>query len=157
MSSKNAIDANELPLEYQVFALSFKDDDAIKYFAENLPVKAVGAIDDSLGLKEFYQTLLDYYDVTKSAPVDTIGFRSWLETETTLYSAINELVGMDAFMDTILDLKVSNPEQVTAVLKKRANTRAQMDTIGELTAILNKKTNRTEEDEERIAQFSTLR
>jgi replicative DNA helicase len=156
VSQKNEeIDSKELPLEYQVFALSFKDDDAVKYFADNLPVKTIGAFDDSLGLKEFYQSILEYHALTKSAPVDPIGFRSWLETETNLYTAINELVGIDAFMDTILNLKVSNPEQVTAVLKKRANTRTQMDHLKELTQLINKKDNKTEQDDKRIEILTT--
>lgn len=153
---REEIESKELPLEYQVFALSFKEADAIKYFADHLPVKVIGAINDDLGMKEFYQTLLEYYDTTKSAPIDPIGFRSWLETETNLYTAINELVGVEAFMNTILDLKVSNPEQVTAVLKKRANARSQMDALGELTQLIQKKENKTEADHVRIKQLTDM-
>lgn len=154
MNSNEEVNSNELPLEYQVFALSFQDPDAIKHFAEHLPIKAVGALDNSLGLKEFYSTLLSYYDVTKSAPIDPIGFRSWLETETDLYAAINELVGIDAFMDTIINLKVSNPEQISAILKSRANKKAQIDALGELQTVLNNKTNKTEGDAERIEELT---
>lgn len=153
--SKNEIESSELPLEYQVFALSFKDEGAIRYFAENLPVKVVGAFDNSLGLKEFYQSLLQYHEITNASLVDPIGFRSWLETETNLYTAINELVGIDAFIDTITHLKVSNPEQVVAILKSRANKRNQMDALAELQRVLTKKENKTDEDNEKIGQLTS--
>lgn len=124
-----------------MFALSFTETGAIEYFSENLPVKAIGTLDNSLGLKEFYGTLLNYFNVTKVSPIDPIGFRSWLETETDLYAAINELIGIEAFMDTILKLKVSNPEQVSAILKSRANKKTQIDALGELSTLLRAENN----------------
>ncbi len=153
-NKEEKIDSNELPLEYQVFALAFQDKDALPYFSDYLPVRVIGAMDDGLGLKQFYQSLLEFYSITKSTPIDPIAFRSWLETDTNLYSAINELIGIDAFMESLLSLKVSNPEQVSAVLRKRADTRHQMDALMELQSLLSKKENKTAEDDQKIEQLT---
>ena len=144
------IDATELPLEYQVFALAFKEEGAIVHFAEELPANEVCSIEESEGIKEFYQALLDCHELTEKPKVDPIAFLSWLEASRTTYSAIDALVGVDTFMGTVLDIDTSSAEEVTAVLKDRHKTRQQLNFVQELQQLVQSKEHKTEKDLERI-------
>lgn len=149
------IDAKELPLEYQIFALAFKEDGAIDHFAEELPVSEVCSIDENAGIREFYQALLDFHELTGNHKVDPISFCSWLEASRTTYAAIDALVGIDTFMDTVMSIDVSNAIDVAAVLKDRHKTRQQLNFVQELQQLVQSKEHKTEADQEKIAMLTS--
>jgi replicative DNA helicase len=148
------IDSKELPLEYQLFALSFQEEGAIVAFAEELPVHEVCAIDENAGIKEFYQALLDYHKLTEQPIVEPIAFRSWLETTRDTYSAIDAFIGIDTFMDTVMSIETSKTKDVIAVLKDRHRTRKQINFVQELQAIFQSKEHKSDADLEKIDKLT---
>ena len=78
MTENQTEDKQEYPIEYQVFALSFKNPGSIAYFDAQLPDEIVGAIHGQSGIHEFYKAMLSYYHATKREIVDPIAFKSWL-------------------------------------------------------------------------------
>lgn len=148
------MDSADLPLEYQVFALAFREPGAIELFADQLGVNEVCAIDESAGIKEFYQALLDYNKIVDSDIVDPIAFCAWLETSRDTYSAIDALVGMNTFMDTVISIEVSNAKDVIAVLKDRYKTRQQINLVQELQLLVQSKEHKTEQDLEKIEKLA---
>ncbi len=148
------IDSKELPLEYQLFALSFQEEGAIVSFAEELPVHEVCAIDENAGIKEFYQALLDYHNLTEQPIVEPIAFRSWLETSRDTYTAIDAFIGIDTFMDTVMSIETSSSKDVIAVLKDRHKTRKQLNFIQELQSIFQSKDHKTDADFDKIDKLT---
>lgn len=144
----------EIPLEYSVFALSFKEPGAIKFFEENLPSQAVGLIHGNTGLNEFYEALLDFYRKTGLDIIDPIAFKSWLNTETEIYDALGGPGGVQVFMDLVMDVDTSTPESVAKVLRHRANKRKQMDFLQELQVILAKKGHKSDQEIQQISDLT---
>lgn len=140
----------KVPLEYQLFALSFKSPGAITYFYETLPPEMVGIPDGNTGLNEFYCALLDFHRKTGVDPIDPIAFKSWLETETEVYVALGGEPGVIVMLANILEQELSTPESVAGILRFRANKRKQINSLQELQLIVTKKDFKTDEDNERI-------
>lgn len=140
----------EIPLEYQVFALALTQAGAISYFYENLPEEIVGKIHGDKGINELYQALISFYSVTGLDPIETIAFKSWLYSETDIYEALGGETGLDIMLDVILSTPCSTPESVTELLKHKANKRKQINSLQELQIILNKKGIKSQEDIDRI-------
>jgi len=144
----------EVPLEYQAFALAFKEEGAISTFAEQLPAHMVGTIHGNTGLGEFYQALLTFHDKTGLDPVDPIAFRSWLDSETEITDSLGGAGGVRAFMDFVLEQELSTVESVIKVLRYRANKREQLNAVQELQLLLAKKANKNDKDAESISQLT---
>jgi hypothetical protein len=53
MTQVNEKVEDNIPLEYHIFALSFRKNGAINYFKENLPEEIVGSIHGEKGINEF--------------------------------------------------------------------------------------------------------
>ncbi|HJS83549.1 MAG TPA: DnaB-like helicase C-terminal domain-containing protein [Nitrososphaera sp.] len=140
----------DIPFEYNVIALAFKQEGAIELFSEMLPPEFVGAIHGQSGISQFYQALIDFYEKTGLDPVDMIAFRSWLETETDIYSALGGAFGISVFLDTVDKVELSTPTAVVKVLRHRANKRKQLDSLQELQLLVSKKEHKTPEDHTRI-------
>lgn len=141
----------ETPLEYQVFALAFREIGAIAYFEEHLPSDVVGVVHGNRGLHELYLSLLDFYRKTNLDPVNPIAFRSWLEAETEIYDALGSHEAVSIFIDGFTNLEsLTTPDSVTAVLRYRAKKRQQLDNMQELQALLTSKKTKTDEEVERI-------
>lgn len=143
----------EVPLEYQLFALAFKEPGAISTFNDTLPPYMVGLIHGQTGIHEFYQALVDFHNKTGLDPIDPIAFKAWLESETSIYDALGGPTGVSVFIDTINNVELSTVESVVKVLRFKANKRKQLDSIQELQTIINKKAHKTDED---IIQISKL-
>jgi KaiC/GvpD/RAD55 family RecA-like ATPase len=141
---------HEIPLEYQLFALAFKEPGAISEFAEYLPAEMVGAIHGNTGIHEFYNTLLNFHDKTGLDPVDPIAFRAWLESETEIQDSLGGAGGVSVFMDLVLNQELSTTDSVIKVLKHRANKRKQLDALQELQVLLANKKKKSDKDVERI-------
>lgn len=141
---------DETPIEFQVFALSFRLPGAISYFEQNLPPEMVGLPQGNTGLHEFYLALLDFHRRTGLDPIDTIAFQSWLETETEIYVALGGAPVVIAFLAEVMDRELSTPDSVVGILRFRANKRKQIDSLQELQLLVTKKEFKTDEDNERI-------
>lgn len=141
---------NEKPLEYQVLSLAFRSVGAIEYFSLNLPPEAVAASGNH-GLTQFYEAILHFYDKTRLEIVDPIAFKSWLLTESDIYEALGGPAVVDVFLETVLSIELSSPEQVTAVLKYRFNKRRQLESLQELQSIIAKKGSTSVDDNGRIS------
>lgn len=140
----------ELPIEYQVFGLAFREPGAITYFNENLPSEAVGLTTGQTGVHQFYVSVLDCFRKTKQDPIDPLVFQSWLENETELYDALGGSAALQTFMEAVLSVELPSPEAVTAILKYRHKKRTQLDMLQELQGIVSKKGAKTDEDDERV-------
>lgn len=143
-------DVQQVPLEYQIFALSFKDPGAIEYFDANLSNDLVGAIHGEKGIHEFYNALISFYRSTSLNIVDPIAFKSWLSSETEIYDALGGSVGVSIMLDIILKTEASNKESVVELVKHKANKRKQLNYLQELQILVNKKGLKSEEDIDRI-------
>lgn len=139
-------------LEYQIFALSFREPGAITYFADNLAPVNVGYVHGETGVNQFYQALIDFHNKTGLDPIDPIAFSAWLEVETEIYAALGGAGGVAVFLEMITEIdKLSTPESVTKTILQMANTRRQIDTTQELQLLISKKEHKTDEDYSRIS------
>lgn len=145
----------EYPIEYQVFALSLRQKNAIEFFDSSLPEHMVGAIHGQTGINEFYRAMLAYHHATKLDIIDPIAFRVWLESETDIYVGLGGVSGVDTMMDILMGVELSTPESVVQVIKYRANKRKQLDYLQELQILLTQKGEKNEKDIYRITQITS--
>lgn len=145
----------DTPIEYQVFALSLRQDGAIAHFAENLPDDIVGINHGQKGIHEFYLALLAYHSTTKLPIVDPIAFKEWLASETDIKEALGGNAGVDVMMDVLLSLELSTSDSVVQLIKHKANRRKQIDYLQELQVILNQKGVKSEKDLARISLITS--
>lgn len=144
----------EYPLEYQLFALAFRQEGAIERFVKHLSPDEVGAIHGDHGIHEFYVALCDFYKETRLDPVDPTAFRAWLESETDIYDVLGGAGGVDFFIDTLKHMDMGDPESVIKVLRWKANRRQQMNHLQSLQSILGKKGAKSDEDRARISELT---
>lgn len=147
-------EVNEIPYEYQVFSLIFKEKGAIQTFKEQLDPEFVGAIHGNTGLYQFYVTLLDFYEKTGLDPIDPIAFKSWLQNETDIAIALGGPGGVSMFLDIVLGLELSSVDSVVQVLRYRGTKRRQIDLLQELQGLVGSKGQKSQEDTQRISSIA---
>jgi len=155
MTKEEATELESIPLEYQVFALSFKDPGAVKYFSENVPSEIVGLIHGEKGVNEFYEAIISFHRATNLDIVDPVAFKSWLQSETDIHEALGGASGVQIMLDYIQDIELSNKETVGELLKYKANKRRQINFLHELQILLNKKGIKSKEDISRIEEITS--
>jgi len=141
---------SDIPIEYQIFALSLREDGAINKFAEELPADVVGINHGQKGIHEFYLALLAYNNATNLSVVDPVGFRNWLESETDIREGLGGNAGVSIMMDLLLSLELSTTDSVIQLVKYKANKRKQLDYLQELQSILSQKGIKSDKDTARI-------
>ena len=142
---------NNYPLEYQIFALCLRKDGAIKFFSDNLNSNIVGINHGENGIYEFYNALMSYYKATQLSIVDPIAFKSWLQTETEIYDALGGEPGTEAMFSILMKMDLSNSESILKLIEHKANKRKQIDYLQELQVLITQKSNKSDEDIERIS------
>jgi replicative DNA helicase len=145
----------EFPVEYQIFALSLRQEGAVAYFDTNLPEDIVGTIHGQTGINEFYRAIIGYHHATKLDVVDHIAFKVWLESETDIYSALGGTSGVDTMMEILMSMNLSTPDSITKIVKHKANKRKQLDYLQELQILITQKGEKTPKDLARIAQITS--
>ena len=150
MTEANEKTEENIPLEYQIFALSLRKEKAICYFRENLPEEIVGSIHGEKGINEFYKALLAFNSATQLDIVDPIAFKSWLQTETNIYEALGGGVGVGIMIDLLMSIEISNEQSVSELVRYKANKKKQINYLQELHSIISKKGEKDEEDISRI-------
>jgi|688.fasta_scaffold56167_5 replicative DNA helicase len=155
MQDETTSESPQYPVEYQVFALSLRNPGSIEFFDINLPEEIVGLPTNQVGINEFYKALLAYHHATKLDIVSPVTFKSWLESETDVYSGLGGSVGVDTMIDILLNLEVSDHESITQLIKHRANKHKQLTILQELEFILTQKGEKTPKELARIAEITT--
>jgi len=153
METTNEINKDSVPLEYQIFALSIRQEGAISYFYDNLPEQIVGTIHGEKGINEFYVALLSFHKATNLNVVDPIAFKSWLQSDSDIYEALGGNAGITIMLDILNTIELSSPDAIAELVKHKANKRKQINYLQELQNILTQKGLKTEED---IARVQTL-
>jgi len=148
-------DNQDTPIEYQVFALSLRQEGAITHFADNLPDDIVGINHGQKGIHEFYLALLAYRTATQLDIVDPVGFKDWLGSETDIREALGGTSGVDIMMDVLLSLKLSTVDSVVQLIKHKANKKKQIDYLQELQIILNQKGVKSDKDLARLSLITS--
>jgi len=138
--------ADIYPIEYQIFALSFRENGAISFFKDNLQPDMVGLLEGQNGINEFYKALIAYSTSTELDIVDPVAFKTWMQTESDLYEALNGQHGVDMIMGVLSSMDLSTPEAVTKVIKHKYNKIKQRSLLKELEFILSQKGLKSEED-----------
>lgn len=134
------------PIEYQIFALSFRQPGAISFFRDNLQPEMIGLLEGQSGINEFYKTLVSYSISTELDVVDPVAFKSWMQTESDLHEALNGQHGVDMIMGVLGSMDLSTPEAVTKVIKHKYNKIKQRNLLKELEFIVSQKGLKSEED-----------
>ena len=155
MTQANEKVEDNIPLEYQIFALSFRKNGAINYFKENLPEEIVGSIHGEKGINEFYKALLAFENATQLDIVDPIAFKSWLQTETDIHEALGGNAGVSVMVDLLMSAELSTQESVSELVKYKANKRKQINYLQELQSIISQKGQKTEDDISRIQTLTS--
>jgi replicative DNA helicase len=148
-------EAREIPIEYQIFALALKEDGAISYFNDNLPLDIVGIIHGEKGIHEFYSALLSFYRSTNLTAVNPVAFKSWLASETDIYDALGGSSGVSIMLDIITNVECSTKESIVELIKHKANKRKQINYMQELQILISKKGLKTEEDISRVSVLTS--
>jgi replicative DNA helicase len=155
MTQANEKVEDNIPLEYQIFALSLRKNGAINYFKENLPEEIVGSIHGEKGINEFYKALLAFENATQLDIVDPIAFKSWLQTETDIHEALGGNAGVGVMVDLLMSAELSTQESVSELVKYKANKRKQINYLQELQSIISQKGQKTEDDISRIQTLTS--
>lgn len=153
--------AEAIPYEYQLFALAFREPDAISYFYDHLPSEDVGLVHGNVGLNQFCLALYSFYNHTGLDIVDPLTFKEYLRSETEITMMLGGDEGVDYFFEQLDKVKdLSTPESVTALLKHRADRKRQSDYATELQELLAKRDTVSEAERARIglltAQIQTI-
>ena len=143
------------PLEYQAFALCLKQPGAVKYFNENIPSEIVGIIHGEKGINEFYEALISFYRATNLDIVDPVAFKTWLKSETDIYSALGGETGIEVMLEHVINIETATKESVAELIKYKANKRKQINYLQELQILVNKKGLKSEEDVSRISDLTS--
>lgn len=146
----------EYPIEYQLFALSFKEPGAIDFFSETLDSSEVGLIHGQNGINEFYRALLSFHNLTKLDVVDPVAFKTWLESETGIHNALGGASGVESMMTILTNLELSNKESVVKILQHKASKRKQLDYLEELKLLVSNKGSKSDQEIERINTLVSL-
>lgn len=146
----------EYPIEYQLFALAFKEPGAIDYFKENLNPQEIGFIHNQKGIGEFYEAILSFHNLTKLEIVDPIAFRTWIESETGIYNALGGSTGVETMMSILTNLELSNKESVAKILNHKASKKKQLNYIEELRYLISNKSAKSDQEIERINTLVAL-
>lgn len=149
------LESQEIPLEYQIFALCLKETGAISFFNDNLDQSLVGIIHGEKGIHEFYTALLSFHRSTNLDIVDPIAFKSWLSSETDIYAALGGSAGVEILLDIITKIEYSNKESITELVKHKANKRKQINYLQELQVLLSKKGLKNEADIQRVNDLTS--
>lgn len=155
MAQSDELESQEVPLEYQIFALCFKEQGAISFFNDNLDESLVGLIHGEKGIHEFYTALISFYRSTQLDVVDPTAFKSWLSSETDIYAALGGAAGVDILIEIIMGIEHSNRESVFELVKHKANKRKQINSLQELQILLNKKGLKKQTDIDRINELTS--
>lgn len=155
MTLEEAPKNDDIPIEYQAFALCFKEKGAVTYFDENLSEDIVGSIHGEKGINEFYNSIISFHRSTGLDLVDPIAFRSWLSSETDIHDALGGAAGVSIMMDYIANIEPCNKESIVELIKFKANKRRQINNLQELQILINKKGAKTQEDIDRINQLTS--
>jgi replicative DNA helicase len=150
MTTDNIEESTDTPLEYQIFALSLREEGAIEKFAAELPAELVGINHGQKGINEFYLALLSYHKATQLPSIDPIGFRNWLESETDIREGLGGNSGVSIIMEILLGLELSTTDSVIQLIKYKANKRKQINYLEELKIILSQKGSKSKKDLARI-------
>lgn len=148
------IEEEVTPLEYQIFALAFKEPGAIERFVDELPPEYVGAIHGETGIHEFYKAFLHFYEKTGLDPIDPIAWKAWVQTETDIVDALGGMGPITYFVDTVMSLDLTTVDSVIKILRYRANQRKQLNNMQALQNLLAKKGHKTDEEVDKILQLT---
>lgn len=150
----NEEDNQTYPIEYQIFALCMRNNGIVKFFHDNLDPGIVGINHGQIGIHEFYNAIISYYKATNLDIVDPIAFKSWLETETDIYDALGGSTGVETMFSILMGMDLSDAESILKIIEHKANKRRQMEYLQELQILISQKTNKSDEDIERISTLT---
>lgn len=141
---------------HQVFALSFKEPGAIEFFADNLPEKIV--FREGKGYGEFYRALLEFYKKTGVDVVDRVAFRAWAKEDAAqVVEALGGEEGLNAYVDEVLKVEMSDPKSVTALMHYWNNKSEQREKAGKLAEMLEEESlDRTDQIDNLVRQIGDL-
>lgn len=155
--TEDVVEDQELyPIEYQLFALSFKEEGALQFFRESLDSEDVGIIHGLKGVSELYSALVSFQEKTNLPIVDPVAFKSWIETETNISTALGGVDGVESLMQTILNIPLATKEAVAKIVKHKSSKRKQLNYLEELKFLLSNKTLRSDQEIDRINQLASL-
>jgi replicative DNA helicase len=145
----NEENKEQYPIEYQLFALSFKEEGALQYFKENVLDEDVGFVHGLNGVSELYKALLSYEKSTSLPKVDPVAFKSWMESETDIVTALGGTSGVEELIGTILSLELSDKEAVAKIIKHKASNKniksdQQISRINDLVSLIQSLENQTD-------------
>jgi len=155
MTLEEVIDEEKSPIEYHAFALCLKEKGAIEFFNDNLSSDIVGIIHGEKGVHELYEAFLGFYRATGLDVVDSIAFKTWLQSETEIYNALGGDTGLSIMLDYIMTLDVGSKESVLELIRHKANKRKQINYLQELQILINKKGLKTEDDISRVSELTS--
>jgi replicative DNA helicase len=150
----NEEDNPTYPIEYQIFALCMRNHGIVKFFHDNLSPDIVGINHGQVGIHEFYNAIISYYKATNLEIVDPIAFRSWLETETDIYDALGGSTGVETMFSILMGMDLSDAESILKIIEHKANKRRQMEYLQELQILISQKSNKSDEDIDRISTLT---
>lgn len=154
MTTETTLNEEEIPLEYQVFALCMKQAGAINRFSVEVPPHIVGQIHGKTGLHEFYLAFLDFHKKTGLDVVDPIAFKSWLENETDIPESLGGIGGVSFFLDQVNKIEVASIDSVIKILKVRAAKRQQLTDLQTLKTLLEKKGTKSDTELNEITRIT---
>ncbi len=152
----NEENKEQYPIEYQLFALSFKEEGALQYFKENVLDEDVGFVHGLNGVSELYKALLSYEKSTSLPKVDPVAFKSWMESETDIVTALGGTSGVEELIGTILSLELSDKEAVAKIIKHKASKKRQLDYLEELKILVSNKNIKSDQQISRINDLVSL-
>jgi replicative DNA helicase len=152
----NEENKEQYPIEYQLFALSFKEEGALQYFKENVLDEDVGFVHGLNGVSELYKALLSYEKSTSLPKVDPVAFKSWMESETDIVAALGGASGVEELIGTILSLELSDKEAVAKIIKHKASKKRQLDYLEELKILVSNKNIKSDQQISRINDLVSL-
>jgi len=152
----NEENKEQYPIEYQLFALSFKEEGALQYFKENVLDEDVGFVHGLNGVSELYKALLSYEKSTSLPKVDPVAFKSWMESETDIVTALGGASGVEELIRTILSLELSDKEAVAKIIKHKASKKRQLDYLEELKILVSNKNIKSDQQISRINDLVSL-
>jgi replicative DNA helicase len=141
-------------IEYQLFASCMSEENAVAYYAANLPDTLVGLPEANKGVHELYSAMLHFYRSTNLSIVDADSFRIWLKDETDIYDALGGDDGVEAMFSYIKSYTPPPKESIVEILKYKEAKSRQKAYLRELQILLSRKGLKSDKDLNRINELT---
>lgn len=136
--------------DYYVLASILRTPGAVNAFKKDVNPYDIGLPDNLMGIHQIYTSMMNYHDKINLDIVDPIGYAAWLESDQNLMDSMGGVVGVNGFIENLMELDLPPVEAIVKHVASHANDKRQINITNELLKKLTNKGEKTDVDKAKI-------